>query len=94
MAGKALHGAALALRRILLDTAAALTGMPAGDCTLERDGVRAGGRLLGFAELIAAAPAEHRRGDGLAADGSEFGEHALPGVQRARLPGRRRHPHR
>ncbi|HEY5841200.1 MAG TPA: molybdopterin cofactor-binding domain-containing protein [Mycobacterium sp.] len=74
VAGKALHGAALVLRRILLDTAAALTGMQAGDCTLERDGVRAGGSLLGFPELIAAAPADHRRGDGLAADGSEFGE--------------------
>ena len=74
VAGKALHGAALVLRRILLDTAAALTGMRAGDCTLERDGVRAGGSLLGFPELIAAAPADHRRGDGLAADGSEFGE--------------------
>lgn len=36
--------------------------------------MRAGGRPLGFAEITAARPAEHRHGAGLAADGSEFGE--------------------
>lgn len=73
VAGKALHAAALALARVLREAAAAVTGMPFEECTLERDGVRAG-RLIGFAELIAAAPAERRHGDGLRTDGSELGE--------------------
>jgi CO/xanthine dehydrogenase Mo-binding subunit/aerobic-type carbon monoxide dehydrogenase small subunit (CoxS/CutS family) len=74
VAGKALHGAALALRAVLLDSAAGLAGVDPSDCSLERDGVRAGGRLLPFTEVIAGAPAENRRGQDLAADGSEFGE--------------------
>ena len=74
VAGKALHGAALKLSEMVMATTADITGLDSGQLTLERDGVRAGGRLVGFAEIIAAAPAEHRRGDGLIADGSEFGE--------------------
>ncbi|WP_448002458.1 molybdopterin-dependent oxidoreductase [Agromyces bauzanensis] len=74
VAGKALHSAALALRGILVDTAARITGTDAAACTLGVDGVRAGGRLVPFPELIAAAPVEHRHGDGIRAHGEEFGE--------------------
>ncbi|MBN9176760.1 MAG: molybdopterin-dependent oxidoreductase [Microbacterium sp.] len=77
VAGKALHAASLALVRVLRETAAAITGMPAEECTVEPDGVRvagAAGRLLGFAEVIAAAPAEYRHGDGIRTDGSELGD--------------------
>ena len=74
VAGKALHGAALALRRVLLDTAAGITGIASDSCTLGPDGVATDGRLLSFGELIAAAPVEYRNGDDLCADGSEFGE--------------------
>lgn len=73
VAGKALHAASLALARVLRETAASLTGMPLTECVLEPDGVRAG-RLVGFAELIAAAPAERRHGDGIRTDGSELGD--------------------
>jgi putative selenate reductase molybdopterin-binding subunit len=72
VAGKALHAASLALRERLLSVAASLAG---ADGALERDGVRVGDRLIGFAELIAAAPVEWRSADGLTADGSEYGEH-------------------
>ncbi|WP_448231717.1 molybdopterin-dependent oxidoreductase [Microbacterium lacticum] len=76
VAGKALHAAGLALARVLCETAAAVTGMPVAECVLEPGGVRAGarGRLVGFPELIAAAPPERRHGDGIRTDGSELGE--------------------
>ena len=74
VAGKALLGAALALREMIVSTSAELAGAGPADCELTRDGVRAGERHLCFAEIIAAAPAEHRRGDGLCAAGSEFGQ--------------------
>ncbi|MFD1715364.1 molybdopterin-dependent oxidoreductase [Amnibacterium flavum] len=74
VAGKALYGAAMALRAAMLDIASTLTGFPARDAVLERDGVRLGGRLIAFPELIAAAPADRRSGDGLLARGSEFGD--------------------
>ncbi|GAA1998770.1 molybdopterin-dependent oxidoreductase [Nakamurella flavida] len=74
VAGKALHAAALALREILLSAAAAITGVDPGECVVGPDGVRAAGRTLTFAELIAAAPAENRSGADLVASGSEFGD--------------------
>lgn len=79
VAGKALHAAALALARVLREAAASVTGMPVEACVLGRDGVQAGpdgagGRLVGFAELIAAAPERYRHGDGLRTDGSELGD--------------------
>ena len=74
VAGKALHKAALALRDALLSTASAVTGAPGSDCSVERDGVRVGDRLLDFGEVIDAAPARFRAGAGLAAAGDEFGE--------------------
>ncbi len=42
VAGKALHGAAVKLRGIVLATAAGLTGVDPTQLTMERDGVRAG----------------------------------------------------
>jgi CO/xanthine dehydrogenase Mo-binding subunit len=74
VAGKALHSAALALRGILLDTAAAITGTDAAGCMLGPDGVTGGGRTIGFAELISAAPAEYRIGDTLVTSGAEYGD--------------------
>ena len=44
------------------------------DATLEPNGVRVGGRLITFAELLPAVPAEHRRGDLIVARGEERGE--------------------
>ncbi len=72
VAGKALHAASLALRDRLLAIAEHLAGAPG---TLERNGVRVGARLIGFAELVDAAPQEWRNAEGVTADGSEHGEH-------------------
>jgi putative selenate reductase molybdopterin-binding subunit len=74
VAGQALHRAALALRTVVLEAAASAAGVRVDECRLERDGVRAGRRLLPFAQVIAAAPRRHRRGDGLVAEGQELGE--------------------
>ena len=74
VAGKALYAAALALRGILLAAATSVSGVPAADCELERDGIRAGDRLLSFATIIDAAPAECRNDSGVFANGSEFGD--------------------
>ncbi len=74
VAGKALHAAALALRGIVLAAAAGLAGVDVAHCALSREGVQAGDRWLGFAEVIAAVPAEHRRGGGVSATGSEVGD--------------------
>ena len=72
VAGKALHAASLALRERVLTVARNIAGERG---ILERDGVRAGGRLVGFDEIVAAAPPEWLTAEGLAADGSEYGEH-------------------
>jgi CO/xanthine dehydrogenase Mo-binding subunit len=72
VAGKALHAAALALRDRVLTVAGGIGGASG---TLERDGVRVGERLIGFAEIVDAAPAGWRTAEGIAADGSEHGEH-------------------
>lgn len=74
VAGKALHSAALALRGILLDTAAELTGTDAAGCVLGSHGVLAGRRLVSFRELIAAAPSEYLHEDGLRVFGAEYGD--------------------
>ncbi len=74
VAGKALHSAALALRGIVLETAAELEGVDVGQCSMERDGVRTRDRRLSFSEVIAAVPAEHRHGGGVVATGCEVGD--------------------
>lgn len=63
VAGKALQGAVCALRDRLLAVAASLAGP--GHCSLERDGVRVGERLVPFADRV---------GDGLSARGEERGD--------------------
>lgn len=74
VAGKALHRAACTLRDVLRSSAAALLGVDRARCRVEPDGVRVDGRLLPFAEVIAAAPAQYRTADGLTATGSEHGD--------------------
>ncbi|MVU76394.1 molybdopterin-dependent oxidoreductase [Nocardia sp. ET3-3] len=74
VAGKALHAAALALRRLLLGVAAELTGIDPADCAMCADGVRTPAREVGFAELIAACPESNRHGDKVFARGDELGE--------------------
>ena len=78
VAGKALHAAALSLRTMIITAAHLITGGPAEACSLERDGVRVGDRLLGFAEVIAATPDDQRvqtsAGAGIMANGSEHGD--------------------
>ena len=73
VAGKALHAAALALRTMVLGTAAALAQVEVSTCRLTRHGVRAGDTLLDFADIVAAAPPAHRTADGLTANGDEYG---------------------
>ena len=74
VAGKALFAAASTLRQILCETAASVTGVPSRGLR-GGTGRGAGGRpAVGFAEIIAAAPAGHRDGDALIAHGDEFGE--------------------
>lgn len=53
VAGKATHAAALALRDAIERRAARRTGIPRGDCVLERNGVRCGEELLSLSELAA-----------------------------------------
>ncbi len=74
VAGLALHKAAATLREVLHHSAAAVLGVAPGECMLERDGVRAGERLVPFPDVIAAAPEQHRTDGGLTATGSEFGD--------------------
>ncbi|WP_375497905.1 molybdopterin-dependent oxidoreductase [uncultured Jatrophihabitans sp.] len=73
VAGKALHAAALALRTMVLGTAAALGQAEVSTCRLTRHGVVAGDTLLEFADIVAAAPFAHRTADGLTANGDEYG---------------------
>lgn len=72
VAGKAVHAASVRLRDVLLQTATKLTGDP--HPVLTPDGVQTADRMLGFAELIAAAPAECRRDAALETSGEERGE--------------------
>jgi CO/xanthine dehydrogenase Mo-binding subunit len=72
VAGKALHAAALRLREVLC--AAALRVVDAPEAVLGPDGVLVGGRLVPFADLLGAIPAEHRDGERAFATGAEYGE--------------------
>ena len=75
VAGKALHAACATLAERMRRAAAAATGTDAADAVLQPDGsVRTPARLVGPAEVIAAADPAHRDDDGLTADGSELGE--------------------
>lgn len=74
VAGKALHAACLALRQRILAAAAAATGTDAAAAVLTPDGVATRAGTVSFADVIAAAPAEEREGDGLTATGAEYGD--------------------
>ncbi len=75
VAGKALHSAAITLRKTLEAAADSLSGSTSAQCRLERDGVRTpDGTLLDFDRVIAAVPAEFRDGDGVRAEAGEYGE--------------------
>ncbi|GLI28146.1 oxidoreductase [Agromyces rhizosphaerae] len=78
VAGKALHAAALALREVLVAAAAGIAGCVPEEVVLDRDGALAGAgldaRRVGFDELIAAVPAEHRSPEGAFAQGAEYGD--------------------
>ncbi|WP_067700736.1 molybdopterin-dependent oxidoreductase [Nocardia jejuensis] len=56
VAGRATHAAAERLRAVLLDRAAALTGLPPDGFTFEPIGIRCGETLLTAAELVADGP--------------------------------------
>jgi putative selenate reductase molybdopterin-binding subunit len=74
VAGRALHHAARVLNGMLLQAAATIAGVDVSECRIERDGVRAKEVLVEFPVLIAAAPSEHRVGDGVRATAIERGE--------------------
>jgi len=74
VAGKALHAACVALRERILAVAAEVTDTDAADGMLTEEGVRTPARVVGFAEIVAAAPASQRTSEGLTADGTEFGD--------------------
>jgi CO/xanthine dehydrogenase Mo-binding subunit len=83
VAGKALFGACTVLRRRMVEIATELAGGDAGiapplsegmDVEFVASGVRVGATVVSWARIIAAAPADFRDGDGLVADGAEFGD--------------------
>ncbi|WP_084078676.1 molybdopterin cofactor-binding domain-containing protein [Demequina sp. NBRC 110057] len=65
VAGKALHAACEALASALVNAGARVLGLSADECAVGSDGVSAGGRTVGWEELVAAVEPAHRR-DGLA----------------------------
>ena len=78
VAGKALHAAALALREVLVAAAAEVAGYTPEEVVLDRDGALAGAGpdalRVGFDELVAAVPDEHRSPEGAFARGAEYGD--------------------
>ena len=74
VAGKALHAACAALRVRILRAACEFLGVPQEDADLVADGVQVGERLVSFADVVAAAPADECNEHGLTADGSELGD--------------------
>ncbi|MCD1268872.1 molybdopterin-dependent oxidoreductase [Microbacterium sp. MEC084] len=66
IAGKALHGACLALRDRIVEEAAARVGAPAAECAYGPDGVRTPAGVVPLAEIAGAG--------GLTASGEEHGE--------------------
>ncbi|WP_295835458.1 molybdopterin cofactor-binding domain-containing protein [uncultured Microbacterium sp.] len=69
VAGKALYGACLALKRRMLALAADLTGTDAAAAEVVASGIRCGGEVVSWARVVEAGGA-----DELTADGAEFGE--------------------
>ncbi|GAA1977837.1 molybdopterin-dependent oxidoreductase [Microbacterium pumilum] len=73
VAGKALHGACVALRTRMLQIAAGLVEADVAECHLTADGVVTPTGTVDFARIVSAAPADERSEDGLVAEGREFG---------------------
>ncbi|WP_150953789.1 molybdopterin-dependent oxidoreductase [Microbacterium testaceum] len=69
VAGKALYGACLALKRRILAIAADLAGADAADAEVSAYGISFSGETVTWARIVAAAGA-----DELTADGAEFGD--------------------
>ncbi|MBD0863795.1 molybdopterin-dependent oxidoreductase [Gordonia sp. zg691] len=78
VAGKAVHGACLALRDTLIAAASRLTGVAPDQISLGADGALVSGGVVGFADLIAAVDDGHRvdhpAGQRAIAAGEERGE--------------------
>ncbi|WP_439032393.1 molybdopterin-dependent oxidoreductase [Gordonia terrae] len=78
VAGKAVHGACLALRDALVAAASRLTGTPADQIALGPDGAVVAGGAVGFADLIGSVDPRHRidhpAGPRAVAAGEERGE--------------------
>ncbi|GAB20931.1 putative xanthine dehydrogenase [Gordonia polyisoprenivorans NBRC 16320 = JCM 10675] len=78
VAGKAVHGAALRLRELLVEAATRLSGRDAADVRLCPDGALVDATVIGFGDLIAAVDAEHRQesatGPRVVATGIERGD--------------------
>lgn len=74
VAGKALFGACTALRRRMVEIATDLAQTDAADAEVVASGIRAGGEVVSWERIIAAAPAGYLTSDGLTADGAEFGD--------------------
>jgi putative selenate reductase molybdopterin-binding subunit len=71
VAGKALYAAASSMRGLVLDTVFRLTGEVG---VLGEHGVQTATGLVRFGDIIAAAPAQYRVGDGIQTTGAEAGE--------------------
>lgn len=69
VAGKALYGACLALKRRMLAIAADLTRSDAAEAEVVASGIRSGGQVVSWAQIVEAAGAAE-----LTADGAEFGD--------------------
>ncbi len=74
VAGKALHAACLQLRERMLRAAVAVAGSGTAAAVPTPDGILVGDRLVSFAELVAAAPADESTADGLIGRGEEHGD--------------------
>ena len=69
VAGKALYGACLALKRRMLAIAADLTRSDAAEAEVVASGIRSGGQVVSWAQIVEAGGAGE-----LTADGAEFGD--------------------
>ncbi|WP_394684905.1 molybdopterin-dependent oxidoreductase [uncultured Microbacterium sp.] len=69
VAGKALHGACLSLKRRMIAIAAELSGADAAEAEVTASGISFAGETVTWARIVAAGG-----GDDLTADGAEFGE--------------------
>jgi len=74
VAGKALYAACSMLATRMRRIAAELTGTTQEEAEVTPEGVATPARVVGFAEIVAAAPASELGAHGLTADGAELGD--------------------